>query len=180
MTVLAFFRQFWTSILVLYSYPLKSNAVNPDSAACFWFHYPSMVWGERVANGGIWECLAMQAHEEKSQFGKQRWNRNLWSPFCPCRPVIPTVIKVKERNNREVQQITPTSKIHTGLTNAFYFFLHTRNSTEKRQLGSTNWDLLFLLLTEDQNGFRGFQRIISRFYFISEHDNCNHSYQFHD
>lgn len=41
--------------------------------------------------------LGERAHGEKSQFGKQRWNHNLWSPFCPCRPVIPTAIKGKER-----------------------------------------------------------------------------------
>ncbi|CAJ1054585.1 Hypothetical predicted protein [Xyrichtys novacula] len=50
--------------------------------------------------GGKWRNLGVlgeRAHGEKSQFGKQRWNHNLWSPFCPCRPVIPTPIKAKER-----------------------------------------------------------------------------------
>lgn len=37
-----------------------------------------------------------RVHGEKSQFGKRRWNHNLWSPLCPCRPAIPTAIKGKE------------------------------------------------------------------------------------
>ena len=92
---------------MLYNPPLKSNRVDPASP---WKRLP--ICTERRLfliplakrgvgrEGGKWgnlEVLDEQLHGEKSQFGKQRWNRNLWSPLCLCHPEIPTAIKAKER-----------------------------------------------------------------------------------
>lgn len=46
--------------------------------------------------GGEWGNAGApdeKTHGEKSQFGKQRWNHNLWSPLCLWQPQIPTAIK---------------------------------------------------------------------------------------
>lgn len=66
--------------------------------------------------------LGERVHGEKSQFGKQRWNHNLWSPFYPCRPVIPTAIK---RKAREATGKSSKSRLHVDvleLTNKCILF----------------------------------------------------------
>lgn len=103
------FRQlaFSTDSKLLHSCPLNGIRANPflrnerlslqKKKHLFLIPLPGRGVGREGGKWGNLGVLGERAHGEKSQFGKQRWNHNLWSPFCPCRPVIPTPIKGKER-----------------------------------------------------------------------------------
>lgn len=84
--------------------------------------------------------LGERAHGEKSQFGKQRWNHNLWSPFCPCRPVIPTAIKGKEREATGKSNKSRLRVDALTLTNKCIAFFTYGKVPRKRQRGGINWD----------------------------------------
>lgn len=159
-----FLNQFETTP-TLYNSPLKSVRVDPVSS----WKWASIFGKRRLFliplprrgvgwEGGKWGNLGVlgeQAHGEKSQFGKQRWNHNLWSPLCPCRPVIPTAIKGKEREgHREVQQITPTSRCTRAYWQMYYILCIWKGTEEK----TVRVSKLRFTQSFSNSGSRGFQR----------------------
>lgn len=93
-----------------------------------------------MANGEIFLVLDKRAHGEKSQFGKQQWNHNLWSPFCPCRPVIPTAIKGKEREATGKSKKSRLRADAPGLTNKRITF-SVYAKVQKKHTGCLKWVL---------------------------------------
>lgn len=80
--------------------------------------------------------LGEQAQGEKSQFGKQRWNHNLWSPFCPCRPVIPTAIKGKESEATGKSNKSRPRQDALGLTSKCIIYCTYRKVARKDSEGA--------------------------------------------
>lgn len=95
--------------------------------------------GERLASG--------RTRERKARLGSGRRNRNLWSPFRPCRPAIPTAIRGKRERARAAgtsDQSRPPGDVLR------------RGTEEETARGYEGRFVPRIPVTPDQRGFTGF------------------------
>jgi len=122
----------------------------------FPFHYPGGVWGERVANGGIWECLTSRRMGRKASLGSRA--ETTISGVHSVSATLRSPQQLKPR--KEKLQGSPTNHTHVQmhldlLTNALH-------SVQRERYHEKDRKALWSEVSEQHRGYSGSGKFLTR------------------